>query len=108
IIRDFVHVDDAVDAILKVSLCDAAYGQVFNVGNDTPSSFLELAETIVDCAGSGRWELAPFSRERLKQEPGDFYSDISKIRAMVNWHPQLSLRDGLARTIAYYRENKAH
>lgn len=108
IIRDFVYVDDTVDAILMAVLCEEAYGQVFNVGNDTPSSFLELAEYVTQCAGSGRWELAPFSQERLKQEPGDFYSDITKIRSVVKWRPETSLQDGLARTIEYYRANKAH
>lgn len=108
IIRDFVYVDDTVDAILMAAICEKAYGQVFNVGNDTPSSFLELAKCITHCAGSGRWELAPFSQERLKQEPGDFYSDITKIRSVVKWQPETSLRDGLARTIEYYRVNKAY
>ena len=108
IIRDFLYVDDTVDAIIKAALCEEAYGQVFNVGNDSPSSFKELAKCVTECAGKGDWELAPFSPERLKQEPGDFYSDISKIRSIVGWQPSTPLQKGVAETIAYYRAHKAH
>ena len=108
IIRDFLYVDDTVDAILMAALCEDAYGQVFNVGNENPSSFLELAESAIKYAGSGRWEFAPFSQERLKQEPGDFYSDITKIKSIVKWHPETSLQEGLTRTIEYYKKNKSH
>ncbi len=106
ILRDFVYVGDCVEAILASACTDEAYGEVLNVGDDRPSSFLELAKTVVDEAGSGAWELAPFSEERAATEPGDFYSDISKIRRMVGWSPSTSLRDGLRLTVDFYRRYK--
>lgn len=106
--RDFLYVDDCVDAILQTALCPAAYGEILNVGIDTPTNFVELAETLIDVAGSGRWEFAPFSPERKAQEPGDFYSDISKIRRIVGWEPRTSLRDGLAATVDFFRQYKQH
>jgi UDP-glucose 4-epimerase len=108
ILRDFLYVDDCVEAILAAATCDAACGEVMNVGMDKPSNFRELAETIVEVAGCGEWVFAPFTPERRAQEPGDFYSDISKIRRILGWEPTLSLADGLARTIAYYRANKQY
>jgi UDP-glucose 4-epimerase len=87
---------------------EEAYGEVFNVGNDTPSSFLELARMIIDAAGCGRWEFAPFTPERAAQEPGDFYSDISKIRRIVGWEPRRTLKEGIRKTIDYYRTHKSH
>jgi UDP-glucose 4-epimerase len=108
ILRDFLYVDDCVDAILMSATCEAASGQVFNVGLDQPSTFRELAEAVVKAAGSGRWEFAPFTPERKAQEPGDFYSDISKIRRMVGWRPRTPLDDGLRLTVAHYRAHKAH
>jgi UDP-glucose 4-epimerase len=101
-------VDDCVDAILRAAACDAAVGEIFNVGGDTPTSFRELAETIVGVAGTGRWEFAPFTPERKAQEPGDFYSDISKIRRVIGWEPRTGPHDGLSQTIAYYRAHKNH
>jgi UDP-glucose 4-epimerase len=107
IIRDFLYIDDCVDAMLCCALSDAAFGEVLNVGVDQPTNFLELAETLVKVAEAGRWEYAPFSAERKAQEPGDFYSDIRKIKARTGWQPQTRLEDGLRETVAYYRQHKA-
>ena len=108
ILRDFLYVDDCVDAIIASACTEAAYGELLNVGDDSPASFGELAEVVIDEAGSGRWELAPFTAERALQEPGDFYSDITKIRRLVGWEPQTPLREGVRKTIAFYRHHKAH
>jgi len=103
LLRDFVYVQDAVEAMLRCAATEEAYGQVFNVGNSRASSFRELAETVVRVAGSGRWAFALFSPERAAQEPGDFCSDIRKIKRVVGWEPTTSLDDGVARTVRYYR-----
>jgi len=108
ILRDFLYVEDTVEAIWKCVLCDEALGEVLNVGHEQPSSFLELAKTIIDIAGSGRWKFAPFTPERKAQEPGDFYSDTSKIFRIVGWKSKTSLEKGLEKTIAYYRKYKPY
>ncbi len=107
ILRDFLYVQDTVDAILKAALCEEAYGEVFNVGVDKPTSFLELVKTIIEVAGSGKWEFAPFTPERAAQEPGNFYSDISKARTVINWEPKTGIKEGIARTIEYYLRYKS-
>ena len=106
ILRDFLYVGDTVDAIWMCAICEKAYGEVLNVGHDQPSSFLELAKTIIKIAESGQWEFVPFSPERAAQEPGDFYSDISKIKKIVGWKPKTSLEKGLRQTIEYYKQFK--
>ncbi len=108
ILRDFLFVDDCVDAILMTATCLMATGQIFNVGLDQPTDFRELAEAVVQAAGTGRWAFAPFSPERKAQDPGDFYSDISKIRRLVGWKPKTRLDEGLRQTVLYYRAHKAH
>ena len=108
ILRDFLYIDDAVEAILMCALEQKAVGEVLNVGIDQPSDFIELAEALIEVAGSGRWEFAPFTAERKAQEPGDFYSDIGKIRRLVGWAPRTSLKDGLRQTVEFYREYKTH
>jgi UDP-glucose 4-epimerase len=106
--RDFLYVDDCVEAILRSAASPQACGQVLNVGIDRPTTFLELVETLICVCGSGRWEFAPFSPERQAQEPGNFYSDIRKIRALTGWRPRTTLEEGLRRTIAYYRAHRDH
>ncbi len=106
--RDFLYVDDCVDAILLSALADEARGQILNVGIDKPNDFLELAETLFAVCGGGSRTFTEFTPERKAQEPGDFYSDISKIRKTVGWAPSTSLRDGLATTVEFYRRHKQH
>ena len=53
ILRDFLYVDDCVGAMVRCALCERAYGEIFNVGIDRPTSFLELAEVLVRlCEGA--------------------------------------------------------
>lgn len=107
ILRDFLYVEDMVNAILMCAKCETAYGEVFNIGSDKPSSFLELAKTITDITKSNNWKFAPFSPERAAQEPGDYYSDISKIKRIVGWEPKMNLEEGLKKTMEYYKKNKS-
>ena len=108
ILRDFLYVDDCVDAILMSALSEEAYGDVFNIGVDKAVTFLEYATKVIEVAGSGRWEFAPFSPERAAQEPGDFYSDITKAKSIIGWEPSMDLEKAIADTVAYYRINKRY
>ena len=107
ILRDFLYVDDCVEAILLAAGSDAVFGEVLNVGGGEPTTFREVAETLSSLTGA-RWEFAPFSPERKAQEPGDFYSDVRKIARTLGWRPRTPLQEGLERTLAYYREARAH
>ena len=106
--RDFVYIDDCVAAVLLAAISADTVGVTLNVGDDRPSCFLELAKTVIEVAASGRWEFAPFTPERAAQEPGDFFSDITRIRRMVGWEPSVPLAEGLRRTVDYYRRYKRH
>lgn len=108
ILRDFVYVDDCVDALLAAAESDRAVGEIMNVGWDQPTSFLDLACLLEELCDGASWAFAPFSKERAAQEPGDFYSDITKIRSLVGWEPRTSLRDGLTKTLDYYRQHRDH
>jgi UDP-glucose 4-epimerase len=108
ILRDFCYVDDTVDAILRTAVNKEAYGEIFNVGSDIPVTFLELVKTMISVAKQGSWNFAEFSAERKAQEPGDFYSDVSKIERITGWKPTTSLEEGLAKTFEYYRKHREH
>lgn len=104
ILRDFLYVDDLIECLLMVANCDAAYGQVFNVGTGAGVSFRDLAATIVRVVGSGRVGFTEFTVERKEVEPGDYYADISKIRGIVGWEPRTPLEEGIKLTADYYRK----
>jgi UDP-glucose 4-epimerase len=105
ILRDYLFVDDTVRALLDVALEPACFGQIFNVGGGAPTTFIDLAKLVVELAGEGSYRFAEFTRERKELEPGDYVADVRKIGSAVGWKPQVLLRDGLTRTIAYYREH---
>jgi UDP-glucose 4-epimerase len=106
--RDFDYVDDVVDAFLRAGALDAADGQVFNLGGDQPISLLELVKLLIEVAGGGSYTLTPFPPERKLIDIGDFIADAGKIQRTLSWQPRVPLRDGLARTIDYYRKHKEH
>jgi len=103
-LRDFVYVDDAADAFLRAGASDACNGEVFNVGGE-PISHRELTALLVQVAGSGRVEYVDWPAEKKAIDIGSFYADSTKFTTVTGWTPSVGLRDGLARTVAYYRRH---
>ena len=83
-----------------------AVGEILNVGHDRSSTFLEVAEILCEIVPGTRIDFTDFTPERRAQEPGDFVSDIAKIRRLVGWEPKVGLREGLARTAEFYRKRR--
>lgn len=106
ILRDFLYVDDCVEALVMAAASPAAVGEILNVGHDRASTFLEVAELLTEIVPGTRIEFTEFTPERKAQEPGDFVSDITKIRRLIGWEPRVGLREGLSRTAAFYRERR--
>jgi UDP-glucose 4-epimerase len=102
-LRDFVYVDDAVDAFLRAGADDASNGQVFNVGGLEPIRHRDLVELMIQTAGSGRFRCTPWPPDKKAIDIGDFYADSSKIGATLGWRPTTPLADGLKRTFEFYR-----
>ena len=103
--RDFVYVDDAADAFMRAGASAACDGGVFNVGGAEPISHRELVSQLVETAGSGTVRFVEWPPEKKRIDIGNFYSDWSKFEAAVGWRPRTELREGLRRTIAFYREH---
>jgi len=107
-LRDFNYVDDCVDAMLLAAISDTANGKVYNLGSGEVVSLKVVAETMLDLYGQGHYELVPFPAERKVIDIGDYYSNFNLIEAELGWAPKVSLRDGLANTLKYYRDNWQH
>ena len=108
ILRDFLYIDDLVGAILKAGLTEKAYGSIFNIGSGKPVNFIDLAKTIIKVAKAGKFEFTDFTKERKELEPGDYYADISKIKRMVGWKPEVNLDTGIKKTVDYYKKYKRY
>jgi UDP-glucose 4-epimerase len=102
-VRDFTYIDDAVEALLLVAAHEAAVGQIYNLGGDEPINLLNLARLMIEINGHGDYELEPFPDDRRRIDIGDFYGDYRKIRSKLGWRPVVGLRDGMTRTLDYFR-----
>ena len=106
-LRDFTYVDDCVRAMLLAACREEAWGRIYNLGGERTVSLRETAELLVAAAGSGEFAVREFPEERKKIDIGDYYSDFGRITAELGWRPEVSLEQGLQRTVAYYRERLA-
>lgn len=106
-LRDFTYVDDCVRAMLLAACREEAWGRIYNLGGERTVSLRETAELLVAAAGDGEFVVREFPEERKKIDIGDYYSDFSRITAELGWRPEVSLKQGLQRTVAYYRERLA-
>lgn len=106
--RDYTYADDAVEAFLLAGASEEAFGNVFNVGGDAALSLRETADLLVEVNGGGSYDVRPLPEDRLPIEIGDYYTDDRLIRRALGWTPKVPVREGLARTLAYYRTHLEH
>ncbi len=103
-IRCFCHINDAVKGLLLVMDSDKAIGEVFNVGNNQQISIMELAKKVIEITGS-KSTIEKIAYE--KAYPQGFEDmqlrvpDISKIKQVLGWSPQLNL-DQIIKDIAAF------
>jgi UDP-glucose 4-epimerase len=105
--RDFTYVDDCVDALLAAARDPRAVGRVFNLGSDEVVSLGDLARLVTSLVPGSEFRLVPFPPERKVIDIGDYYANTDLARTELGWETTTSLRDGLARTLEYYRANGA-
>ncbi|UVO14291.1 GDP-mannose 4,6-dehydratase [Mycobacterium sp. SVM_VP21] len=100
--RDYVFVDDVVDAFVRASGEDGN-GQRFNVGTGVETSDRQLHTAVAAAVG------APDDPEFHPPRLGDLKRsclDISRAADVLAWRPQVALADGVTRTVAYFRQMK--
>jgi nucleoside-diphosphate-sugar epimerase len=107
-LRDYIYVGDLADAFLLASISDEASGQIFNVGSGNGTKFKDMVKTVVDVVGNGEVVFAPWPDKYLNVETGDYFTDITKISEILNWHPSTKLRDGIKETYLFYKHNRGH
>lgn len=106
--RDLNYVDDVVEALLMAGASERAEGEIFNLGDAEPISLAELAREMISLTGRGTARPTPFPPERQLIDIGNSYSSYRKIESALGWRPRTRLREGLARTIEFYRRYRAH
>ena len=101
-LRDFVHVDDVVDAILKSLTNKNARGQIINIGSGKPRKIRNIIEHVKRISKGG---YPQFGKIKLrKDEILKLYPNIRKAKNKINWSPKISFEKGLKSTIKFYNE----
>jgi len=101
--RDFIYVDDVVEAFLRIARCKKAPGEVFNVGSGAPCKIADVIDIITNHIG-GDLRIVRGAVPCRKGEGPACYCDNRKLREFTGWAPRVSLEEGLRRTIAWYRQ----
>ena len=96
--RSFCYVEDEVEGLYRLFLSEEH--EPVNIGNPDECTILELAELVREIAGGGAVRRLPLPID----DPKVRQPDIARARAILGWQPGTSLREGIERTVPYFRE----
>jgi len=103
-LRDFLYIDDLINAIIKTLRGRNSVGQIINIGSGKPISIKKLILNICRLAKGGRPQ---FGKISLRGDEIDkLYPNITKSTKLLNWKPKISLKNGLKKTIKYFKKLK--
>ena len=105
--RDYIYIDDAVAALLRLGEARESEGRVYNVGSGVGTPLVDMARAIVRIVGGGTIEFVEWPKLAASIETGDFVANIDRINRELGWAPRVSLDEGLRRTAAAYRAHVA-
>jgi UDP-glucose 4-epimerase len=106
--RDYVYIEDVVEAFHLAAFNEKAVGQMFYVGSGVETVFLNMAREVVRAVGRGQIVHVPFPEQREKIDIKRFVVNTSKFRAATGWQARTNLEEGIARTADYYRKCLEH
>jgi len=95
--RDFIHVEDVVDAYIKAAQYSGSACDVFNIGSGNSFSVDEIAQKII--AVSGRTVKVNYLDQQRKNEIADTVADITRAKEELNWEPKTTMDEGLGRCL---------
>lgn len=102
-LRDFVHVEDVIVAIIKSMNSKNSKGEIINIGSGKPKKIKNIINFLVNKLKGGK---PLFGKVKLrKDEILKIYPDITKAKKILKWSPKVNFSKGLTKTIKYYKDN---
>lgn len=99
--RSFCYVDDLLEGLMALMASAPDVTGPINIGNTREFTILQLAEMVIEITGSrSEIVLLPIPQD----DPRQRQPDITKARALLGWEPAVPVREGLQRTVAYFRD----
>jgi len=106
--RDLTYVDDTARALVAILEADIRNGEAINVGSGTLYSVEWLAYELAEIMGVGSPEIQQVPRRLRRLDIDHFQCDNRKLLQYTRWEPRISIREGLNRTVAWFRSNGCH
>ena len=106
--RDYNYVEDVIDALLIAATEENAIGKVYNLGAADPLSLEETAKIMCQGIQGSDYLMIPFPDERKAIDVGDFICDFSAFRDQFGWEPKVSFKEGIQRSLDYFRKEMKH
>ncbi len=106
--RSFIYIDDTVEGTVLATRCEEANGEAFNIGREEETTILQLAEMVKKITGSSSQIIfVPYDDLYGShfEDPRRRLSDASKAERLLGFKAQVSLTEGVKKTVAWFREN---
>lgn len=107
-LRNYTYVGDITSALISAGVSETVTGKAYNVGNEDTFSLLQGAEMIIAIVGRGRIKFLPWPVEWEKIEVHDFSISSQRFFTDTGWRPEVSLEEGLKKTVEFYQKNRTH
>ncbi|MBH11289.1 MAG: hypothetical protein CMG74_13235 [Candidatus Marinimicrobia bacterium] len=106
--RDYIYVDDIVDAMIKSAFNDKTNGNVYNLGYGKSIKFIDMAKLIISVVGRGKVLKTDWPKNWKNVETGSIQISIKKLINDINWSPKVEIEKGIKKTYEFYNTNKKH
>lgn len=97
--RDYLFIDDFVNAFILAATASNSSGQIYNLGAGVGIKFKDMVNLIVRKVGKGQIEFIKWPKDEREVETGDYVSDLSKIKKELSFIPKISFEEGIERTL---------
>ena len=102
--RDFIYIDDIVDAFLLALNAEQSHGETYNLGFGTTHTVREVLDMLIEACGH---DPRTYPVRQVEGHAGDTFgicSDSTKFRSAFGWEPKVTLGDGIRRMVGWLRE----
>lgn len=99
--RDFVFIDDVVEAVLRIADTRETEGEVINIATGHSSSIRNIAETIARLCNAEHL-LRIGAKPYRESEVSSYFVSIDKMKHLLDWTPPTTVEEGLQRTLEFY------
>jgi len=103
-VRDYIYIEDGVDAYLKLAEnmeSKELFGEAINFSSEKPMNVLEVVGKILRAMGSN---LKPMVLNQVSNEIPEQYLSAQKAKDKLNWEPLFGIDEGLTKTVGWYKE----